>query len=285
MKIGYETRYEVLPFYWTPQSKREYVLNYVQSKPQVGAWTTWKSITEHCVGIKLMEVREILREYTPGQLMKPVKAHHRPVMAMIPDGPHTWFQLDTIFLNKIGTVGYVLLMIDVMTKYLWAFPMTSTKSETAWEKAKETIMKEHQIFKDIYKGGASPQFRVHTDNGSEFKKDFDEGLASLNITHVFGYPYHPWSQGVVERAGKTLKGLIALQKVQSGSSNWRGKNNATLEEIRSHYNDTIHSTTNLKPSNFHTLTSTPWSDETRKLVEIVKNRMRGKASKNQWEER
>ena len=40
---------------------------------------------------------------------------------------------------------------------------------------------------------------VSTDNGSHFRKHFSELLAQLNTRHVFGSPYHPQSQGQVEK--------------------------------------------------------------------------------------
>jgi transposase InsO family protein len=283
VKMGWEVRQEILPYYWEPKSKREYVESYLQSSPKtikIGVYTAWKAITEYCVGIKLVEVREIMRGLSPNQLMKPVSATHRPVMALIAKGPHCWFQLDTIFLNTITSTPNVLLMIDIFTKYLWTFPMSSTKSETSWEKAGNTIKNELAIFHRIYPKGEPQDFKIHTDNGSEFKKDFDEGVKGLgeDVTHVFGAPYHPWSQGVVERVGKTLKSLIALYRVQRFSMNWKG----SLEELTGNYNDTVHSSTNLKPSYFHSITSIPWTEETKQLVERVKEKMMKKAGKNQW---
>ena len=70
--------------------------------PRVGVWSTWKSLTETCVGVKLIEVREILREFIPSQLVKPVHPKKSKIVApMIASGPHSWFQLDTIFLHTI----------------------------------------------------------------------------------------------------------------------------------------------------------------------------------------
>ena len=102
------------------------------------------------------------------------------------------------------------------------------------------------------------------------------------IVHVFGTPYHPWSQGVVERVGKTLKTLIRLFKVQSETPDWKGKERLTLNNLVANYNDAVHSSTNLKPSYFHPLSAELWTEETRQLVETVKSRMYIKAGKKPW---
>ena len=169
-------------------------------------------------------------------------------------------------------------MIDVFSKYVWAFPMSSTKSGVAWSKSGPIIGREHDIWKSI---GSVGTFRIHTDNGSEFKKDFDEGLAKLGIPHVTGTPYHPWSQGIVERVGKTLKSMIAFHKIQSGSTNWK----TILPNLVATYNDTVHSSTNLKPSYLSESTSSPWDNNIRQLVDKVKSRLGDRASSTHWEEK
>ena len=230
----------ILPFFWRSQDKRDFIENYLQTSPKfikVGAYATWKALNDYCVGIRLEEAKEIVRQFAPHQLFKPVEAKHRAVMAMIAHGPHCWFQLDTIFLNTITSTGYVLLMIDIFTKFLWAWPMAKTQSSSSWRLSESTIRKEYEIWKKIYPDGKI-QFKIHTDNGPEFKGGYDSAFhgemerlskeSNGKVVHVFGTPYHSWSQGVIERVGKTLKTLIRMFKVQSGSSDWKGDNPSYL---------------------------------------------------------
>lgn len=46
--------------------------------------------------------------------------------------------------------------------------------------------------------------RVLTDNGTAYKRSFDEAAASLGIRHTRTKPYHPWTNGRVERFMKTI---------------------------------------------------------------------------------
>jgi len=166
VNMGFQVSRVVLPFFWRAQDKREFIENYLQTSPKfikVGAYATWKALNEYCVGIKLEEAKEIVREFAPHQLFKPVEARHRAVMAMIAHGPHCWFQLDVIFLNTITNTGYVLLMIDIFTKFLWAWPMNNKESDTTWRHCEGTIRKEIDIWRKIYPDNRVT-FKIHTDN-------------------------------------------------------------------------------------------------------------------------
>ena len=47
--------------------------------------------------------------------------------------------------------------------------------------------------------------RVLTDNGSGYKRAFDDACRRLGIRHTRTKPYHPWTNGRVERFNKTLQ--------------------------------------------------------------------------------
>jgi len=48
--------------------------------------------------------------------------------------------------------------------------------------------------------------RVLTDNGNGYKRRFGEACADLGISWTRTKPYHPWTNGRVERFNRTLKG-------------------------------------------------------------------------------
>nr|AFV61764.1 pol protein [Equine infectious anemia virus] len=56
---------------------------------------------------------------------------------------------------------------------------------------------------------------LHTDNGTNFTAESVQNLLKfLKVTHTTGIPYHPESQGIIERANRTLK-----EKIQSHREN------------------------------------------------------------------
>jgi hypothetical protein len=56
-----------------------------------------------------------------------------------------------------------------------------------------------------------PKYALQSDNGSNFiAKVFEQVMDQLGIKHVKSSPYHPESQGVLERFHSTLKNLLAV---------------------------------------------------------------------------
>ena len=48
--------------------------------------------------------------------------------------------------------------------------------------------------------------RVLTDNGAGYKRRFSEACAAAGVRHTRTRPYHPWTNGRVERLNRTLQG-------------------------------------------------------------------------------
>lgn len=61
------------------------------------------------------------------------------------------------------------------------------------------------FFKRLYYLLEEKVEHVHTDNGSEFHKYFDEALKSLNLTHWWSRPRTPKDNASNERFNQTLK--------------------------------------------------------------------------------
>ena len=52
---------------------------------------------------------------------------------------------------------------------------------------------------------------LHTDNGNEFKGEFDDFLKEKHIQHQWGTPNRPVSNGLIERqVGEVKRGIRAL---------------------------------------------------------------------------
>ena len=93
--------------------------------------------------------------------------------------------------------NYLLMMIDRTSRYPEAIPIRSFNAKV--------IVRELVNFFTRF---GLPKV-VQTDNGSNFvSKQFREEMLSLGIKHVTSTPYHPESQGIVERFHQTLKTLI-----------------------------------------------------------------------------
>ena len=223
------------------------------TKMRMGVWSLYKSVTHHVIGITYNDCYNFLRVSQLDSL------HKTPPMKVIltqplePLGPHRHFQLDTEVYNKMASDGkhYMLLLIDIFTKHLWTWSMNDKTSERVWFHAGAVLLEEFMIAKNEW--GVTPQeFIVHTDNGSEFMKDFLSHVTDQGWTVRHGVPYNPRAQGCVERVGKTIKTYLFGALTMRGDERW----NRELEAVTHNYNENVHSVTKYRPSFLAELTKT-----------------------------
>nr|XP_042913382.1 uncharacterized protein K02A2.6-like [Parasteatoda tepidariorum] len=123
----------------------------------------------------------------------------------------------------------ILLVVDAATKWLEAIPVASTSSTA-------TIVALRSIFARF----GLPRTMV-SDNGTSFTSDEFSGFLGKNgITHVRTAPYHPQSNGIAERAVRSMKD--AMRKNKSGSFQER------LDKFLFYYRLTPNSVTGVAPS-------------------------------------
>ena len=162
--------------------------------------------------------------------------HIKPILA---SRPFHILQVDLIDFSQkpSGLFKYILVVIDVFTKYVWVRKLTgSTASITT--KAMTKIL---DGIRDKYK---DPVKLIMNDDGGEFKANFSILLQSRGIKQITGIGGLPESQAVVERANRTLKTLL-IRRVQQLKGSW----GTQLNYIVKQYNHTVHSTIKDKPHN------------------------------------
>ena len=139
-----------------------------------------------------------------------------------------WLRLHVDFAGPFQ--GHLfLLVVDAHSKWLEAFTVTSTASSTAI-----------QCVRALFARFGLPDTLV-SDNGTGFTgKDFEDFPKLNGIRHVTSTPYHPSSNGLVERAVQIVK--TGLRKVKEGSVGDR------LARVLFSYRTTPHSTTGVTPA-------------------------------------
>ena len=110
--------------------------------------------------------------------------------------PRTGFllHLDTIVLHLSGTKRYIITAIDDHSKIAYARMYTSHASAPA----KDFFLRLRFLL-----GGDVEN--VHTDNGSEFHKHFDDVLGKLKLPHYWSRARTPKDNASNERFNRTLK--------------------------------------------------------------------------------
>ena len=102
--------------------------------------------------------------------------------------------LDTIEKFVYGMRRYVITFEDIHTRFAFAWSTSSHASLAAKE-----------FFSICIKIFPYPIIFVLTDNGSEFKKHFNEELNRLYLTHFHTYPRTPKMNAHCERFNKTIQ--------------------------------------------------------------------------------
>jgi len=120
------------------------------------------------------------------------------------------WQADLINFQKYNERGFkwILTVVDVFSKYLWAIPLKNKSTEEVKE-----------VFSCIFKE-RSP-IVLQTDNSKEFKNTaLANYLCLWGITQVFSKAYTPTTQGMVEQYNQTLKHKIFNGFLQNKNMKW-----------------------------------------------------------------
>ena len=111
--------------------------------------------------------------------------------------PHEHWHIDISHLNIAGTFYYLCSILDGFSRSIVHWEIREKMAETD---VQTIVQRAREKFPD-----ARP--RIISDNGPQFiAKDFKEFIRSAGMTHVKTSPYHPQSNGKMERWYKTLKG-------------------------------------------------------------------------------
>lgn len=127
-------------------------------------------------------------------------------------------------------VRFILVVIDVFSKYLWLRPLKDKKGSSV-VKAFESILTEGRIPK-----------RIRTDKGQEFRARVVQSLfKSEEIRHIFAES--DVKASISKRVIKTIKSKIYRYFMHTQSYEYVNE----LQNFAKGYNETIHRTIDMKP--------------------------------------
>jgi putative transposase len=123
--------------------------------------------------------------------------------------PNQLWQTDFTYLKVIGWGWFYLsTVLDDFSRYIVAWKLCTTM------KAEDVTATLDLALRASGLGQAKPADRpkLLSDNGSSYiAGDLAKWLADRNIKHLRGAPYHPMTQGKIERWHQTLKNRILLE--------------------------------------------------------------------------
>jgi transposase InsO family protein len=110
--------------------------------------------------------------------------------------PHEHWHIDFSFVNIGGTFYYLCSILDGASRYIVHWEIRESMKEADAEIVLQKAREKHPQ--------ARP--RIISDNGPQFiAKDFKEFIRLWQASHVLTSPYHPQSNGKLERWHRTLK--------------------------------------------------------------------------------
>ena len=156
-----------------------------------------------------------------------------PVNRIETEGPFELVAADLLTLPRTPR-GHTacLVVVDHWSKWATVAPLRDKRSQTVAGSLKRMIPTWPRV-----------PGRLLSDNGPEFVGEpFENVLASYGIGHCYSTPYHPASNGLVERVNRTLLELIRCETGRDGD--W----DEHLPRILVNYNHSVHSSTGQTPS-------------------------------------
>jgi hypothetical protein len=145
--------------------------------------------------------------------------------------------------NK-SSYKYILTVIDVYSRYAWAFPLMTKTSEEVKEKIKKVI-------EEIEERHPGQQITLTTDDGGEFKGDVKRYLESKGIQQYLLDPNEPRSlnkKGVIERFNRTLWNKLKKYMTHNKTLKYYD----AIDSLIENYNNSLHRTIQEKPIDVYT---------------------------------
>jgi transposase InsO family protein len=160
--------------------------------------------------------------------------HKQPSMQPIPVGqPFECIGIDLIGPLTITPTRkrYIIVAIDYLTKWVEARAITAKEADKTVSFIHEEITTRHGVPREIL-----------SDNGLEFaNKTLGDYCQQMGIKQRFASPYHPQTNGLVERMNRTLADTIAKIATETGKG-WDKCIPDALFAVRTNYQSTTEQT-------------------------------------------
>ena len=169
-----------------------------------------------------------------GSRKNPPKTRRAPMQIIQSSTPMQRVAMDILGPLPVTSMGnkYILVIADYFTKWVEAFPMPNMEATTV-----------ARLFVDqfVCRFG-TPEF-LHTDQGRNFESTIiKESCKLLGITKTRTSPYHPQSDGLVERFNRTVLNMLSIM-TQEDEHCW----DLHLPHVMMAYRTSVQETTGFTP--------------------------------------
>lgn len=166
-------------------------LYFAQYGEKISSWKIQKVIEEDELYPNKPEARKLRTK----QMQARIQGKKRITQLIKEDKVNFLWHVDTVILTlSLGGYRYLLTAIDEVSKMAYARLYTSHSSRNAKDFLQRlNYLTNHQVI------------NIHSDNGSEFKKEFEEACSALNVTQWYSRPHTPKDNPVLERFNRTIQ--------------------------------------------------------------------------------
>lgn len=183
--------------------------------------------------ISKYKIRKWLQKQEAYSLQRSVRRRFKRNKIMVTGIDDQW-SADLMDMNKFANYNdgfaYILVVIDVLSKYLWMRPLKNKKGVSV-----------ANALRDILLEGRVPK-RIRTDKGQEFRaKEVQQVLKDHKITHL--YAQNETKAAIAERVIKTIKTRIYRFMTYKQGYDYINK----LQTFVKSYNGTYHRTIGMAP--------------------------------------
>ena len=179
-----------------------------------------KDVKRHCKTCHRCQITGKPNQTVPKAPLLPIPSIGEPFQHILIDivGPLP---------KSTGGVEYILTIMDRISRYPEAIPLKSITSP---------VIVKHLV--DFFSRYGLPM-SIQSDQGSNFtSRHFKDQMKAFGIQHIVSTPYHPESQGAIERFHQTLKSMIKKYCIDNVSA-WAKNLPFLLFAIRSAPNDSL----------------------------------------------
>jgi len=166
------------------------------------------------------------------------KRHHRSRRPTMVARRRVCEPFERVVIDLVGPLTasqgyvYILMVIDTLTRYLFAYPLKSPSAEEVCAALRDGFFNDHSVPAVIL-----------SDNGSHFANEIMATMCRIGgIDKRWSSPYHPQTNGLAERVIGTVKEKLSLN-VNEASTDWVHR----LPSIVSSYRKSFHEGIGMSP--------------------------------------
>ena len=193
-----------------PESVRAQVVDLALKQPDKSCrQVAWQFVDKEGYFISESSVYRILKGYdlvqSPVFTLVPAKDKYEKPTKHI----HELWQTDFTQFKVLNWGWYYLsTVLDDYSRYILAWKLATTMGEKDVEETLEVALK----VSGLENARVRHRPRLLSDNGPAYlSNDLKKFLKTKNMHHIRGAPYHPMTQGKIERFHRSMKNIVKLQ--------------------------------------------------------------------------